>query len=175
MNSLPPPVGATDHVQGAVDAPVTLIEYGDFECPYCGAIYVVIKTVQRVMGPQLRFVYRHFPLIDAHAHALHAAEFSEAAAIHGKFWEAHDVLYENQNALSDRALTQYWAQLDLPIRDFKAALEGVDDQSIQNDFTGGLRSGVNSTPSLFINGEPYTGAHDVESLLTALSAAANRN
>jgi protein-disulfide isomerase len=175
MNSLLRPVDATDHIQGAVDAPVTLIEYGDFECPYCGAMYAVIKTAQRIMGPQLRFVYRHFPLVDAHAHALHAAEFSEAAAIHGKFWEAHDVLYENQTSLGDRALKQYWAQLHLPAHDLTAAFEGGDDERIQGDFAGGVRSGVNSTPSLFINGQPYSGDHDVESLLTALSAAANRN
>src|ERR1700722_1505956 len=127
MNHLPPPVGPADHVQGAADAPVTLLEYGDFECPYCGAMHEAIKAVQRVMGPQLRFVYRHFPLVDIHAHALHAAEFAEAAARYGNFWEAHDMLFENQRALSDGALSQYWAKLDLPSGDLTAALKGDDD------------------------------------------------
>jgi protein-disulfide isomerase len=170
MNHFPPPVGTADHVQGAADAPVTLLEYGDFECPYCGAMHEVVKAVQRVMGPQLRFVYRHFPLVDIHAHALHAAEFAEAAARYNKFWEAHDMLFENQRALSDDALSQYWAKLRLPAGDLVAALKG-DDEHIQRDFAGGLRCGIQGTPTLFINGHAYAGAHDVESLRTALSAA----
>jgi protein-disulfide isomerase len=171
MTHLSPPVGTADHIQGAADALVTLVEYGDFECPYCGAMDTVIKETQRVMGAQLRFVFRHFPLVDMHAHALHAAEFSEAAATYGKFWEAHDILYKNQSALSDAALARYWAQLKLPEHDLIAALEGDDDVRIQNDFAGGVRCGVKGTPSLFINGRPYTGEHDVESLVAALSAA----
>lgn len=174
MNLLSPPVGKHDHVQGPADAPVTLVEYGDFECPYCGSMYAVIKEVQQALGPQLRFVFRHFPLTDVHAHALHAAEFAEAADAFGKFWEAHDVLYENQAVLNDRALMQYWEELDLPARDLKAALEGDDDEHIQEDFSAALRNGVNSTPTLFINDHLYTGEHDAQSLLAALSALASR-
>lgn len=171
MSHLYPPVGAADHIQGPVDAPVTLVEYGDFECPYCGAMYGVIKAAQRAMGAQLRFVFRHFPLTDMHAHALRAAEFSEGAATVGKFWEAHDVLYENQTALSDRELMQYAAQLDLHARDLATAFEGRYDEHIQKDLDGGLRSGVNGTPTLFINGHRYDGDHDLESLVEALRAA----
>ncbi|ASW02555.1 DsbA family protein [Paraburkholderia aromaticivorans] len=172
MSHLSPPVGSLDHTQGAVDAPVTLVEYGDFECPYCGAMYGVVKAVQQAMGAQLRFVFRHFPLTDMHAHALHAAQFSEAAATKGKFWEAHDVLYENQTALSDTELTRYAAQLGLHASDLDTAFEGAYDERIQHDFDSGLRSGVNGTPTLFINGQRYDGDRDAETLLEALRAAA---
>lgn len=172
MSHLSPPVGSLDHIQGAADAPVTLVEYGDFECPYCGAMYGVVKAVQQAMGAQLRFVFRHFPLTDMHAHALHAAEFAEAAAAQGKFWEAHDVLYENQRALSDTQMTRYAAQLDLTPHDLATAFEGTYDERIQHDFDSGLRSGVNGTPTLFINGQRYDGDRDVNTLLEALRAAA---
>lgn len=166
-----PPVGPHDHIQGHHDAPVTLVEYGDFECPYCGAMYHVIKAVQQAMDAQLRFVFRHFPLTDMHAHALHAAEFAEAATAFEKFWEAHAVLYENQTALGDQELAHYWARMNCPAGDLVAAFEGRDDERIQSDFTGGVRCGVSGTPTLFINGQLYQGEHDAESLLAALVAA----
>jgi protein-disulfide isomerase len=171
MSHLSLPVGPLDHIQGDADAPVTLVEYGDFECPYCGAMYGVIKAVQHAMGPELRFVFRQFPLTDMHPHALHAAQLSEAAAVIGKFWDAHDVLYENQAALSDRALTQYAAQLELGGHELQNAYGGSYDDRIQKDFESGLRSGVNGTPTLFINGRRYDGAPDAEGLLGALRAA----
>jgi len=172
MSHLAPPVGHTDHVQGAQDAPVTLIEYGDFECPYCGAMYPVIKSVQQAMGDRLRFVFRQFPLTSMHPHALHAAELSEAAATIGRFWEAHDVLYENQNRLSDRELTIYASHIGVRPSELATAFEGAYDERIQGDLDGGLRSGVNGTPTLFVNGRRYDGDHDVESLLEALNAVA---
>jgi protein-disulfide isomerase len=134
-------------------------------------MYGVIKDVQRAMGTELRFVFRQFPLTDMHPHALHAAEFSEASATVGKFWEAHDVLYENQRALSDTALVQYAAPLNLSDRELTNAFEGAYDERIQKDFQSGLRSGVNGTPTLFINGHRYDGEPDAESLLAALRAA----
>ncbi|MGF6773773.1 protein-disulfide isomerase [Paraburkholderia sp. GAS199] len=173
MSHLSPPVGSLDHIQGTVDAPVTLVEYGDFECPYCGAMYGVVKAVQEAMGAQMRFVFRHFPLTDMHPHALHAAQFSEAAAVKGKFWEAHDALYENQQALNDSALLEYGEQLGLHTRDLQGAFDGAYDENIQRDFDSGLRSGVNGTPTLFINGHRYDGDRDVRSLLDALRSAAN--
>ncbi|GAB5097178.1 DsbA family protein [Caballeronia sp. LP006] len=174
MSHLSPPVGPLDHIQGDAEAPVTLVEYGDFECPYCGAEYGVIKAVQAAMGAQLRFVFRHFPLTDMHAHALHAAEFAEAAASIGKFWEAHDVLYEHQASLGDRALAQYAAQLGVPAHALSNAFDGAFDARIQQDFDGGLRSGVNGTPTLFINGHRYDGERDAASLLEALRAVLDR-
>ncbi|MDE1180928.1 thioredoxin domain-containing protein [Paraburkholderia sp.] len=172
MSHLTPPVGSHDHIQGAADAPVTLVEYGDFECPYCGAMYGVIKAVQTMMGDELRFVFRQFPLSDMHPHALRAAEFSEAAATVGTFWQAHDSLYENQAALTDRDLVAYGTQLGLHSRDLDAAFAGTYDETIQRDFDSGLRSGVNGTPTLFINGHRYEGDRDVQTLVAALRAAA---
>jgi protein-disulfide isomerase len=175
MSHLTLPVGPEDHVEGPDDAPVTLVEYGDFECSYCGEAYPVLKAVQRAMGAQLRFVFRHFPLTQAHPHAGHAAEFSEAAAAIGRFWEAHDMLYENQAALEDGDLAAYGATLGLAEADVSAAFDGRFDEHIQHDFRGGVRSGVNGTPSLFINGQRYDGSRDVRSLVAALSAAAGRS
>ena len=111
--SLRTPVGPHDHVQGALDAPIVLLEYGDFECPYCGEAYAEIKAVQGAMGTSLCFAFRHFPLSNAHPHAERAAEFAEAAATIGRFWEMHDILYENQRALDDRSLSRYAAELGL--------------------------------------------------------------
>ncbi|MCP3724328.1 DsbA family protein [Paraburkholderia sp. CNPSo 3272] len=172
MSHLTAPVGHADHVQGAADAPVTLVEYGDFECPYCGAMYPVIKAVQQAMGERLRFVFRQFPLASMHPHALHAAEMSEAAAAIGRFWEAHDVLYENQSALNDGALATYASHIGIRASDLKVAFEGAYDERIQGDFDGGLRSGVNGTPTLFINGRRYDGGRDARSLLEALNTVA---
>jgi protein-disulfide isomerase len=172
MSHLTPPVGHADHAQGAADAPVTLVEYGDFECPYCGAMYPVIKAVQQAMGERLRFVFRQFPLTSMHPHALHAAEMSEAAAAVERFWEAHDMLYENQRALNDEALATYATRVGMHAGDLKPAFEGAYDERIQGDFDGGLRSGVNGTPTLFINGRRYDGDRDARSLLEALNAVA---
>jgi protein-disulfide isomerase len=170
MTHLTPPLGSLDHIQGAVDAPLTLVEYGDFECPYCGAMYGVVKAVQAALGSRLRFAFRHFPLTDMHPHALHAAEFAEAAGTVGKFWEAHDTLYENQSALTDANLARYAVQLGVTERDLAGAFAGSHDEHIQKDFQSGLRSGVNGTPTLFINGHRYDGNPDAESLLEALRA-----
>jgi protein-disulfide isomerase len=175
MSHLTPPVSRTDHTQGAEDAPVTLVEYGDFECPYCGEMYPVIKAVQQAMGDRLRFVFRQFPLTSIHPYALHAAEFSEAAATTGRFWEAHDVLYEHQDRLDDRALMIYASHIGVPPGELTTAFEGAYDERIQGDLNGGLRSGVNGTPTLFINGRRYDGERDAESLLGALNAVAAGN
>lgn len=171
MSRLTTPVGPQDHAEGPEDAPVTLVEYGDFECPYCGEAYPVLKAVQRAMGAQLRFVFRHFPLTEAHPHAAHAAEFAEAAAEIGRFWEAHDTLYENQAALEDGDLVAYGTALGLTEAEVLAAFDGRFDPHIRRDFIGGVRSGVNGTPSLFINGQRYDGPRDPQSLIAALSAA----
>jgi protein-disulfide isomerase len=134
-------------------------------------MYGVVKAVQRAMGDKLRFVFRHFPLSDMHAHALHAAEFAEAAATVGKFWQAHDVLYENQSALTDEDLGRYGAELGLHSHDLARAFGGTHDETIQNDFDSGLRSGVNGTPTLFINGHRYDGDRDPDTLIAVLRAA----
>ena len=157
-----------DHAQGSLDAPLVMVEYGDFECPYCGEAYPVLKAVQQAMGNELCFIFRHFPLSGAHPHAERAAEFAEAAATIGKFWEMHDILYENQQALTDHSLVIYGKRLGMPEKLIESALADGFATRVRRDFVSGARSGVNGTPCLFINGERYDGARDVAHLIAAL-------
>jgi protein-disulfide isomerase len=168
MSRLSPPAGADDHVQGALDSPFILVEYGDFECPYCGLAYPELKAVQRAMGDDLCFVFRHFPLRQVHPHAERAAELSEAAATVGRFWGMHDTLYENQAALSDRDLVQYAQRLDLDDDLIESARLGQFAARIQRDVSSGARSGVNGTPCLFLNGMRYDGPVTAASLMRSL-------
>jgi protein-disulfide isomerase len=169
---LKPPVGANDHVQGAATAPVTLVEYGDYECPYCGEAYPIVKALQKRLGDKVRFVFRNFPLAEAHPHAEHAAEAAEAAGAQGKFWEMHDLLYENQDALEDADLALYAKALHLDVPRFVKEMEGHDHfDRIRADFSSGVRSGVNGTPSFFINGVRHDGAFDLRSLLASIEEA----
>ncbi|QEL26924.1 DsbA family protein (plasmid) [Bosea sp. F3-2] len=172
MSHLSIPVGPQDHAQGPADAPVTLVEYGDYECPYCGEAYPVLKAVQHAMGSRLRFVFRNFPISELHPHAVRAAEFAEAAAGIGKFWQAHDMLYEHQGALTESDLLHYGSRIGLDAAALRDAFDGRFDQTIKGDFMGGVRSGVNGTPALFINGLRYDGERDVESLVEMLRQAA---
>jgi protein-disulfide isomerase len=169
---LKPPVGANDHVQGPAKAPVTLLEYGDYECPYCGEAYPVVKALQERLGDQVRFVFRNFPLAEAHPHAEHAAEAAEAAGAQGKFWEMHDLLYENQDALEDEDLVRYARALHLDVPRFvKEMKESVHIERVREDFRSGVRSGVNGTPTFFINGARHDGPFDLASLLAAIEEA----
>jgi protein-disulfide isomerase len=165
MSRLAPVDATRDHIQGPLDAGIVMIEYGDFECPYCGEAYPELKAVKDEMGDALCFVFRHFPLRQAHPHAERAAEFAEAAASIGKFWEMHDLLYENQAALTDRDLTSYAKRLGLDAKLTEAALSGQFASRVQHDFTSGVRAGVNGTPCLFLNGERYDGPRDANSLI----------
>lgn len=174
MSHLTLPVTAQDHSQGPAEAPVTLVEYGDYECPYCGEAYPLLKAVQAALGAQLRFVFRNFPLTEMHPHALRAAQFAEAAGAHGKFWEAHDMLYEHQQALGDHDLARYAHELGLPPTAFGEAVSGQYDARIEADFLGGVRSGVNGTPTLFVNGERYDGPRDYDTLVSVLTELAQR-
>ena len=165
------PVGANDHAQGADDAPVTLVEYGDYECPHCGAAYPIVKKVQKRMGARLRFVFRNFPLTQAHPHARHAAGAAESAGAQGKFWEMHDTLYENQHALDDESLTAYAEKIGLDAEKFTEDLRSDSvEERIRADFMGGVESGVNGTPTFFINGTRFNESWDYETLLKALEA-----
>jgi len=169
------PVGVDrDHIQGPADAPVTLLEYGDYECPYCGAAYPIVKEVQARIGERLRFVFRNFPITTSHPHAERAAEAAEAAAAQGSFWRMHDVLYENQKRLSDEDLRTYAQQvgLDLDVFDRELA-EHVHAARVQEDFMSGVRSGVNGTPTFYVNGARYDDSYDLDTLLGALEAAAS--
>lgn len=172
MSRLFIPVNAQDHAEGPEGAPVTLVEYGDYECPYCGQAYPVLKAVQAAMGDRLRFVFRNFPISELHPDAVRAAEFAEAAAQVGKFWIAHDLLYERQDALAEQDLLAYGQEIGLSPQILRRAFDGAFDSKIEVDFSGGVRSGVNGTPTLFINGLRYDGARDADSLVVALSRAA---
>jgi protein-disulfide isomerase len=158
-----------DHIRGPKKAPITLVEYGDFECPFCGDAYPVVEAVRRRLAQQLRFVYRHFPLASAHPRAEAAAEAAEAAGAQGRFWEMHDMLFEHQDALEDRDLLAHAQAIGLDLTRFVAELAaGTHAARVREDFTSGVRSGVNGTPSFFINGLRYDGPRDVESMVVAL-------
>jgi protein-disulfide isomerase len=163
------PVGDRDHILGPATAPATVVEYGDFECPYCGQAHPIVKALLERLGSQMRFVYRHFPLIQIHPHAEHAAEASEAAGAQCRFWEMHDTLFENQDALEDDDLIGYAVELDLDqsrfLREFAAH---VHAPRVLEDLVGGARSGVQGTPTFFINGVRHEGPFDYDTLLNAI-------
>jgi protein-disulfide isomerase len=167
--SLKPPVGPADHAQGPRDASVTLVEYGDFECPYCGEAYPELKAVQEALGDNLCFVFRNFPLTNAHPHALRAAGFAEAAATIGRFWEMHDKLYENQQALDDHSLRRYAHEVGLDGPLIESALRGDFEAKVREHFSSGVRSGVNGTPCLFINGQRWEGPAEADALIPTLN------
>lgn len=168
------PVGPNDHIRGGPEtAPLTLVEYGDYECPYCGAAYPIVKEVERILGDELRSVFRNFPLGDMHPHAVGAAEAAESAAAQGRFWEMHDRLYEHQDRETTDDLIEHARVLGLDVERFKSDLqEHTYEPRIQEDFLSGVRSGVNGTPTFFINGVRHNGGYDLDSLLAALRAAA---
>jgi len=170
--SLTPPVSARDHIEGHEDAPVTLLEYGDYQCPYCGVAHPVIKRLQKSLGKKLRFVFRNFPLTHAHPYALLAAQAAEAAGLQGKFWEMHDLIFENQEQLEPEILPAWAHQIRLDVNQFaKAVSEGKVTKRIEEDYASGLESGVDGTPSFFINGTRHKGEDDHDSLHAALLEA----
>jgi protein-disulfide isomerase len=167
------PVTDRDHVHGPADAPATLVEYGDYECPFCGRAHPVVKGVQHRLGRRLRFAFRHFPLAEMHPHATRAAEAAEAAGAQGKFWAMHDMLFEHQHALTDPDLLGYAEFLGLDVQRFLTDLaEGAHEAKVRSDFMSGVRSGVNGTPTFFINGVRHDGPWDPDTLTEALLAAA---
>ena len=172
MTTLKTPVSAEDHIQGPENAPATLVEYGDFECPHCGHAHSVVKRLQKHFGRGLRFVFRNFPLNQSHPHAESAAETAEFAGGHRKFWEMHDGLFENQERLGTELYRELAQQLALPIAELEKALqEGKYTDKVRADFSSGVRSGVNGTPTFFINGVRHDGAPDYESLVAAIEDA----
>jgi protein-disulfide isomerase len=161
-----------DHVRGPAAASVTLVEYGDFQCPFCGEAYYVLRELEQRFRRELRLVFRHFPITQAHPLAFAAAEASEAAGAQGRFWEMHDLLFENQPRFESRSLIAYATQLDLDIDGFADDINTHRHaERIRADFMGGVRSGVNGTPGLFINGELFDGPADLEPLARAIDEA----
>ena len=164
------PMSDRDHIQGPIDAPFMLLEYGDYECPYCGEAYPVVKELQKRLRDRLFFAFRNFPLVNSHPHAQHAAEAAEAAGAQGRFWEMHDLLYENQGALADKDLSRHAAALALDAeRLMSEVLAGAHTGRVREDFRSGARIGVNGTPSFFINGVRYDGMIRVDDFLAALA------
>jgi len=167
---LTPPVNSKrDHCLGPDNAPVTLLEYGDYQCPFCGRAYVIIKRLQEYFGEQLRFAFRNFPLTQIHPHAQQAAEAAEAAGGQGKFWEMHDMLYENQDALDLPSLREYALVLELDMDRFDMEMmTHAHAQRVREDFMSGVRSGVNGTPTFYLNSLRFDGSWDGTRLMTAI-------
>ena len=170
--TLSPPVDADrDHVRGAADAPVTLVEYGDFQCPYCGEAYPVVKQLLERFGYRLRFVFRHMPLADLHPRAPAAARAAEAAGAQERFWEMHDRLFEHQLELGDGALRGHAEAIDLDLERFERHLaDATLAARVEADFRGGARSGVPSTPRFFVNGVIHLGSATEADLGEAIDA-----
>ena len=167
------PVGNRDHIQGPIDAPVTLLEYGDYECRSCGEWHPIVKAIQQRLGESLCFAFRHFPLTQMHPHAEHAAQAAEAAGAPGRFWEMHDLLFENQGALDDEGLARYAGALRLDVHLFIAQIASdAYTARIEEDFLSGVKSGVNGTPTFFINGVRYDGTSGLDALLAVLTPLA---
>ncbi len=160
---------------GPQDAPVTLVEYGDFECPYCGQAEQVVRELLGSLGTDVRYVWRHLPLNDVHPNAQLAAEASEAAAAQGKFWEMHDTLLNHQDELAPRDLARYAEQLGLDVERFTDELRRREYAArVSEDVASADESGVSGTPTFFINGRRHYGVYDIETLTSAVRAAKNR-
>jgi protein-disulfide isomerase len=169
MSKLKLPVSSKDHIQGNADAPIELVEYGDYECPHCGHAYPIIKSIQEKLGSKLKFIFRNFPLAESHPHAVNAAVASEAAALQNKFWQMHDHLFQHQTRLDDSSLIRYAEQLHLNVEQFETDFEKPElMQKVDADFETGVRSGVNGTPSFFINGEKYNDSWEEQIFLEHL-------
>jgi protein-disulfide isomerase len=161
-----------DHIQGPATAAVTLVEYGDYECPYCAQAYLIVKEVQERLGRKLRFVFRNFPLVEMRPHAYRSALAVEAAAAQGKFWEMFDFLFKHGQVLTDENLRLSGAKLGLNISKFELEfLDGTYSGHVDEDIESGKNSGVTSTPTFFINGDRYDDSWDLDNLLSALDEA----
>lgn len=166
------PISERDHSQGPATAAITLVQYGDYECPYTRQSTTVVRAIQQQLGDQLRFVFRNFPLTAIHPHALHAAFAAEAAATQGKFWEMHDYIFHHQHTLEDSDLDQFAAAIGLDKQQFAREMtEHPSIGRIEEDLQSGIRSGVQGTPTFFINGALYRGSWEKDALLAALEAA----
>lgn len=163
------PIRPTDHVRGPEDAPSTLVEYGDYECPDCGRLYLILRDLQRDIASRLRIVFRHYPLSGVHPRAQQAAEAAEAAGAQDKFWEMHTLLFERQQALRTKDLIRYAEELTLDVERFRDELKNETySERVRADFVAGVQNGVYGTPGLFLNGVRYDGEWGKESLRSLL-------
>jgi protein-disulfide isomerase len=161
-----------DHIRGPVDAPLTLLEFADFECPFCGQATGVVDELRHRFGDELRYVFRHLPLTDIHQHAELAAEAVEAAAAQGRFWEYHDMLYGHQDQLEFEDLLGYAGELDLDVERFARELEaGIHASRVLEDVVSAEASGARATPTFFVGNRRHVGPHDAATLAAALEAS----
>ncbi|PJJ66946.1 DsbA family protein [Chryseobacterium geocarposphaerae] len=157
--SLKPSVSTTDHAQGNDNADLVIVEYGDYQCPYCGAAYPILKELMKEFGSQVKFVFRNFPLSEMHQYARPAAIAAEAANLQGKFWEMHDAIYENQGSLNELFLFELAEKIGLNVSQFKTDIRKAElEEKVDSDFESGIMSGVNGTPSFFVNGNKFNGS-----------------
>ncbi len=164
-------IAPEDWIRGRRDAPATILEYGDFECPYCGMAYPELEAIVEGAPDVVRLVYRHFPITTIHPHALQAAEAAEAAGAQGKFWEMHDMLFTHQEALEYGNLLEYAETIGLDIGRFDQEMnDNIYREEVRRDFRKGIQDGVNGTPTLFINRVRYDGPRDRTALLPAVEA-----
>ena len=158
MTKLNPAVNSKDHIQGKNTAPLELVEYGDYQCPYCGQAYPIVKNLLRSLGADIKFVFRNFPLSELHPDAFNAAVAAEAAGLQKKYWDMHDIIFENQQELDMESLFLYAKKIGLDLERFKNDIQkNALSTKVEQDFESGVRSGVNGTPSFFINGKKYNG------------------
>jgi len=170
-SSLAPDIAGRDHVRGARGAPMRLLIYGDYECPYTRKALVIVAQVRRELGDAFVYAFRNFPLTEIHPHALHAALAAEAAELQGKFWEMHDQLFESQHALADGDLATHARAIGLDGDRFRADFANENGlPRIEADVANGVRNGVEGTPSLFINGKPHRDSYDPATLISTLRA-----
>jgi protein-disulfide isomerase len=169
------PVGADDHAQGPDDAAVTLVEYGDYECPYCGQAFPIVQELQRVFAESLRLVFRNLPLSNVHPHAEGAAEAAEAVALQGRFWAMHDLLYQHQRELRAESLLKYAEEAGADATQVAEVLARRGTRArVENDLEGALRSGANGTPTFFVNGSRYDQSWDFDTLREFIQAELDR-
>ncbi|RYD74242.1 MAG: DsbA family protein [Sphingobacteriales bacterium] len=158
MSTLKPSLSDKDHIQASESATVEIVEFGDYECPYCGDAYPIVKEIQETFGDQISFAFRNFPLQEAHPFAFPAALAAEAAAVQGKFWEMHDALYDNQHRLAEDIFTELAETIGLDLEKFEKDSQSEEiKQKVDSDFESGVRSGVNGTPSFYVDGTKFDG------------------
>jgi protein-disulfide isomerase len=169
MSRLTPPVNKDSHVTGSPHAIVELVEYGDYQCPHCAAAHPVVQQIIRTLGDRLKFAFRHFPMANIHPYAVPAAVAAEAADRQGRFWQMHNTIFDRQNELNAHGLLKFASDIGLDIGIFKRDMQDPAlALKVEAHFESGVRSGVNGTPSFFINGEKYNGSYDFPALFTAL-------
>jgi protein-disulfide isomerase len=176
MSTLKVPVTSDDHIQGDERAPIVLVEYGDYECPQCGRAYPIVKRLQKHFGKRLGFVFRNFPLSEIHPNAASAAEAAEFAGANGRFWEMHDGIFVNQDTIGLPLLLTVAEALGLSTTDLNSALTSHEyAPRIKRDFMGGVRSGVNGTPTFFINGHQHAGTSEFDDLVAGIESRGERS